>query len=94
MSLQVFRCSHCGREVLVRMPGPLSKDEVRRRIREEMQPDAAGPPARAPWQDRLREDIWVGVSGTRTHIPREAPPESCPSCGRPSLALARVIDPD
>ncbi|MCK9485758.1 MAG: hypothetical protein M0R73_03515 [Dehalococcoidia bacterium] len=94
MALQVFRCSHCGREVLVRAAGPLSEHEVRRRIREEMQPDAAGPPARPQWPDRLRDDIWVGVSGHRTHIPRASAPDDCPSCGRPALTLDRVIEPD
>lgn len=92
MALQVFRCSHCGREVLVRLAAPLTEDEVRRRVQEEMQPDSPGPRARPQWQDRLREDIWVGVSGGRTHIPREEAPAACPSCGREALVLARVIE--
>lgn len=92
MAIQVFRCSHCGREVLVRLAQPLTEDEVRRRIQEEMHPETPGPPARPQWQDRLREDIWVGIAGGRTHIPREQPPEHCPSCGRDALELARVLE--
>lgn len=94
MALQVFRCSRCGREVLVRMAAPLSEAEVSRRIREEMQPETPGPQARPQWPDRLREDIWVGISGGRTHVPREAAPDACPACRHASLVLDRVIEPD
>lgn len=94
MTLQVFRCSHCGREVLVRPAAPLTADEVARRIREELQPEVPGPRARPQWQDRLRDDIWVGVSGSRTHVPRHEAPEACPSCGRDALALAREVELD
>ncbi len=74
------------------MAAPLTPEEVRRRVQEEMHPETPGPQARPQWQDRLREDIWVGVSGGRTHIPREEAPDVCPSCGRSSLAVDRVIE--
>ena len=92
MAIQVYRCSRCGREVLVRIIAPLTPEQVRRRIAEEMRPDAMGPPAQRGLADRLRDDIWVGLSDGRTSIPREIAPDRCPSCGRDSLAIDRVFD--
>ncbi|MEX1022524.1 MAG: hypothetical protein WD058_05195 [Dehalococcoidia bacterium] len=92
MAIQVHRCSHCGREVLVRIAGPLSAEQVRRRVAEEMRPEAPGRPARPAWSDRLRDDIWTGISGARTPVPRDEPPTECPSCGRPTLTLDRVFE--
>lgn len=93
MAIQVYRC-RCGREVLVRIVAPLTEAQVRRRLEEEMRPDATGPRAQRGLADRLRDDIWLGVSGGRTSIPRESPPEVCPSCGQPALALDRVLEDD
>lgn len=92
MALQVYRCSHCGREVLVRIVAPLTEAEIRRRVAEEMQPETTGPPARPPFSDRLREDIWTGISTGRTHVPREEAPESCPACGRAGMVAAQVVE--
>jgi hypothetical protein len=92
VAVQVYRCSHCGREVLVRIVAPLSAEEVSRRLAEEMRPDTVGPPHRAAGVDRLRDDIWIGVTNSRESVPRETPPDRCPACGRDSLAVARVIE--
>ena len=92
MAIQVYRCSRCGREVLVRIVAPLTEEQVRRRIAEEMRPDAAGPPAQRGLADRLRDDIWVGLSDGRTSIPRETVPERCPSCDQPTLVEYRTIE--
>lgn len=88
----MYRCADCGREVLVRVVRPLTAEEVRRRIAEEMQPEAPGAKARPQWQDRLRDDIWQAVSSQRTAIPREEVPETCPTCGHASLAYARTVE--
>jgi predicted RNA-binding Zn-ribbon protein involved in translation (DUF1610 family) len=92
VAVQVYRCSHCGREVLVRLVAPLTQEEIQRRISEEMRPETPGSQARPQWQERLKDDIWVGVSGSRTHVPREAVPAVCPACGRDSLGLARTVE--
>ena len=92
MAIQVYRCTHCGREVLVRIVAPLTAEQVRRRIEEEMTPDSPGPRVQRGMADRLRDDIWVGVSDSRTPIPREAAPDRCPSCGRASLAVDRILE--
>ncbi len=92
MAVQVYRCSHCGREVLVRLAVPLTEESIRRRIAEEMRPDATGEPAQPRLPDRLRDDIWVGLSGGRTPVPRNDLPAACPACGRDSLALARILE--
>jgi len=94
VALHVYRCAHCGREVLVRIVQPLTAEEVRRRIAEEMQPESPGAPARPQWQDRLRDDIWQGVSNQRTAIPREQVPDACPTCARSDLIFARIVDQD
>lgn len=93
MAIQVYRCTRCGREVLVRIVAPLTEEQVRRRIEEEMRPDASGPPADRRLTDRLRDDIWLGVSGGReTSIPREEAPDRCPTCGQESLAADRILE--
>jgi len=92
MAIQVYRCSRCGREVLVRIVAPLTEEQVRRRIAEEMRPDSTGLPAQRGMADRLRDDIWVGVSDGRTSIPREEPPERCPSCAQDSLSADRILE--
>ncbi len=92
MAVQVYRCSHCGREVLVRIVAPLSEEEVSRRLAEELRPEASGPPHRPTGVERMRDDIWVGISGMREHVPRETLPDGCPACGRDSLVSTRVID--
>lgn len=92
MAVQVYRCSHCGREVLVRLAVPLTEESIRRRIAEEMHPETPGEPAQPRVPDRLRDDIWVSLSGGRTHVPRNDLPAACPACGRDSLALARTLE--
>ena len=94
MPVQVYRCSHCHREVLVRAPGPMSDAEVQRRIEEELRPWSRGPTGRLDMSSRLRDDIWVGLSSMRdADIPRNGVPTSCPACGRDgTLAESRVID--
>ena len=93
MPVQVYRCSRGGREVLVRRPGPLSRSEVARRVEEELRPAATGPRGRLGASMRLRDDIWVGVSATRTEVPRPELPECCPACGRAgTLGQARALD--
>ena len=85
MPTDVYRCRHCGREVLVRSLRPMSEAEVARRIEEEMRPAAPGRPASPPGNIRLRDDIWVALSTMRdevAEIPRGALPERCPACGR------------
>ena len=93
MAVSVYRCSHCGREVLVRAPGPLTRSEVARRVEEELRAAAAGPRGRLSPQFRLRDDIWVGVSATRTEVPRPELPECCPACGRAgTMGEARTLE--
>ncbi len=94
MPVQVYRCSHCHREVLVRAPGPMSDAEVQRRIEEELRPWSRGPTGRLDLSSRLRDDIWVGLSAMGdADIPRNGVPTSCPGCNRDgTLAESRVID--
>lgn len=92
MAVQVYRCSHCGREVLVRVVAPMTEAEISRRLAEEMRPDAVGPAHRPFGADRLRDDIWLGVANDRQSVPREEAPDRCPACGRDTLAVARVIE--
>ncbi|GMU39997.1 MAG: hypothetical protein AMXMBFR23_08630 [Chloroflexota bacterium] len=92
MAVQVYRCSHCGREVLVRLIAPMSEAEVSRRLAEEMRPDATGPQHRPGGPDRLRDDIWLGVTNSRQSVPRDEAPDRCPACGRETLAFARVLE--
>lgn len=92
MAVLVYRCAHCGREVLVRHPGPMSEEEIARRVAEEMRPAAPGPRAPSDFASRLRDDIWVGVSGTREIVPRDELPDRCPACGRDALEEARTLE--
>ena len=94
MPVQVYRCSHCHRGVLVRQPGPMSDAEIRRRIAEEMRPWARGRNSRVDASMRLRDDIWVAVSGMREDdIPRNDVPDECPACGRrDALEQSRMLE--
>ena len=92
MPVEVFRCSHCGREVLVRAPGPLSREEAARRVEEEMRPSARGASGRLDGTMRLRDHIWESVSATREEVPRQSLPRRCPACRRSAtLLLARSL---
>jgi len=92
MAVEVFRCTACGREVLVRREGPMTEAEIARRKREEFEPSKGGPAGRADFTSRLRDDIWVGVSDTRQPVPRDELPERCPVCARTDWASMRVLD--
>jgi ribosomal protein L37AE/L43A len=92
VAVSVYRCSHCGREVLVRLVQPMTEAEIARRRDEEMRPGAPGVRARSSFSDRLRDDIWVGIAGTREIVPRDELPECCPACHRATLEVARVIE--
>jgi hypothetical protein len=92
VAVEVFRCSFCGREVLVRREAPLSEAEIARRVQEEFEPAIPGPAGRADFSSRLRDDIWVGVSGTREAVPRDELPERCPACHRTDWLSMRVLD--
>jgi hypothetical protein len=90
--LHIYRCGHCGREVLVRVPGPMSEQEIARRREEEMRPAPRGPRGTLGMTERLRDDIWLGVSSMREMIPRDKLPEQCPACGHASFAESRIIE--
>jgi DNA-directed RNA polymerase subunit RPC12/RpoP len=99
VAVDVHRCDHCGREVLVRhrpRPGePLLSDaELRRRLDEELRPSARGRPGRSDTATRLRDDIWLAIAdGRETPIPREEIPGACPACGAEAqFVVSRVID--
>lgn len=93
MPVRVYRCEQCHREVLVRVPGQMSEAEIQRRIAEEMRPWARGRGARFDASTRLRDDIWVAVSGMRADVPRPEVPEECPACGRTdALRHSRMLD--
>ena len=47
---------------------------------------------KAPVRPRLRDDIWIGVSGTREIVPRDDLPDRCPACQRPSLEEHRAVE--
>lgn len=81
MPTSVYRCDHCGREVLVRDAGSLTQTEIARRIEEERRPAAGGLPGQPAATFRLRDDIWLGISAERADIPRETLPDRCPACG-------------
>ena len=66
----------------MRPPGPPARAEAARRVEEELRAAAAGPRGRLGPQLRLRDDIWIGVSATRTAVPRSRAPERCPACAR------------
>ena len=88
MPLHVYRCAHCGREVLVREAGPLTDAEIARRLDEELRPAARGRAARLDGTFVLRDDIWLGVSALREDVPRAALPDRCPACRRHSTFAA------
>ena len=92
MPIEVFRCNVCGREVLVRHDAPMSEAEIARRVKEEFEPAKPGPKGRADFSSRLRDDIWVGVSGSREPVPRDELPEACPACAQSNWASMRVLD--
>ncbi len=92
MAVQVYRCSHCGREVLVRIVAPMTEAEIARRREEEMRPAALGFQGAISGNDRLRDHIWLGLSELGEMIPREEVPTECPACHRATLAVARVIE--
>ena len=92
MAVQVYRCSHCGREVLVRIVAPMTEAEAARRREEEMRPAARGPQGPGSQNDRLRDHIWLGLSDIGEVVPREEVPTECPACRRATLAVARVIE--
>ena len=93
MPIDVYRCSHCGREVLVRSLEPMSDHEIRRRIKEEMQPVANGLSGQRDFGTRMRDYIWEGLSGTHEMVPRAEPPEHCPACRRSTtLKIQRTLD--
>jgi hypothetical protein len=94
MPVVVYRCTHCHREVLVRKPGPMSDAEIRRRIAEEMRPWPTGRGGRVDQGSRLRDDIWVAVSGMRdSSVPRSTVPEECPACNRKdALVESRTLE--
>lgn len=92
MAVQVYRCSHCGREVLVRIVAPMSEAEAARRREEELRPAARGPQGPNSWSDRLRDYIWLGLSDLGETVPREEVPAGCPACHRATLEVARVIE--
>ena len=93
MPIDVYRCTHCGREVLVRASRPLTDREIRRRIEDEMQPAARGTRGERDFSTRLRDYIWQGLSDTREMVPRDELPERCPACCRPTtLEVSRTID--
>ncbi|MEZ4554284.1 MAG: hypothetical protein AB7L91_14700 [Dehalococcoidia bacterium] len=89
MSVDVYRCGHCGREVLVRNLEPMSPAEIARRIEEERRPGARGLPGQPSANLRLRDDIWLFVSSERTEVPREELPDQCPACNRPDTLRRR-----
>lgn len=91
MPTNVYRCSHCGREVLVREAGPMTPAEIARRIEEERRPAASGLPGQPAATFRLRDDIWLSVSAERAEIPREELPERCPACGREETLQTRGV---
>jgi DNA-directed RNA polymerase subunit RPC12/RpoP len=91
MPTHVYRCTHCGREVLVREAGPLTPSEIARRIEEERRPAASGLPGQPAATFRLRDDIWLSVSAERGEIPREELPERCPACGRGDTLQQRSV---
>ncbi|TAK76333.1 MAG: hypothetical protein EPO16_07355 [Dehalococcoidia bacterium] len=92
MAVQVYRCSHCGREVLVRVVAPMTEAEVARRREEEMRPAAPGPAGANSQSDRLRDYIWLGVSDRGDAVPRDEVPSECPACHRATLEVARVVE--
>ena len=93
MPILVYRCSHCGREVLVRSAAPMSPAEAQRRVEEELRAATRGPRGRLASSFQLRDDIWLGLSQARGDVPRSGPPECCPACGRAGpLGESRTLE--
>ena len=92
MKIEIFRCQSCGREVLVRHSGAISKTEIFRRQQQEFEPLKTGPAARPDPGSKLRDDIWIGVSQMREPVPREELPEICPACARSNWTSMRILD--
>ncbi len=90
--LEIFRCTECGREVVVRKPGPMSPKEVARRKLAEMRPNIRGTRGASPVNDQLRDDIWAAISTQRTEIPRLEAPDRCPACKGETLESVRHIE--
>ena len=70
----------------------LSETEIARRLEEERRPAADGRRGTPDRSLRLRDDIWIGVSGTRAIVPRDDLPDRCPACQRPSLEEHRAVE--
>lgn len=93
MPILVYRCSHCGREVLVRSAAPMSPAEAQRRVEEELRAATRGPRGRLASSFQLRDDIWLGLSQGRGDVPRSGLPECCPACGRAgTLGESRTLE--
>lgn len=69
----------------------MTPGEIARRIEEERRPLAGGLPGQPAMTFRLRDDIWLSVSGDRAEIPREELPERCPACGHNDSLDARNL---
>ena len=94
MPIDVYRCSNCRREVLVRSHEPMSPAEAQRRVDEELRAAARGPRGRIASSFQLRDDIWLGLSQLLGgDVPRPELPEDCPACGRHgTLTESRTIE--
>ncbi len=91
MPIRVYRCTRCGREVLVREPGPLTPSEIARRLEEERRPLPGGLPGQPAATLRWRDDIWLSLAAERAEIPREELPDRCPACGQNDTLSPRNI---
>lgn len=94
MPIDVYRCSSCRREVLVRSSLPMSAAEAQRRVDEELRAATRGPRGRMAASFQLRDDIWLGLSQLLGgDVPRSELPEDCPACGRSgTLTESRTIE--
>ncbi len=92
MALEVFRCMQCRREVLVQLRRPLTETDIARMRDQEMRPASPGRRGALSGSERMRDDIWLGISSNRTPIPRERVPERCPACGHDGLKAARILE--
>lgn len=59
---------------------------------EETRPAAPGRRGALPGAERMRDDIWLGISGSRAAIPRDRVPDRCPTCGHEVLEAARIVE--
>ncbi|MCY3655851.1 MAG: hypothetical protein OXH97_10345 [Chloroflexota bacterium] len=94
MPIDVYRCSSCRREVLVRSSRPMSPAEAQRRVEEELRAATRGPRGRIAASFQLRDDIWLGLSQLLGgDVPRSEVPDECPACGRhDTLSESRTIE--